>query len=101
MPINSRTKGAAFERLMVKKINQYLEAGNYNDRVKRNLDQTFMRGLADIYLGDFAIECKRYGESNTNGYRKGWWSQVMKSAGDKFIPFLIFISNINIFLISN
>ena len=93
MPINSRTKGAAFERLMVKKINQYLEAGNYNDRVKRNLDQTFMRGLADIYLGDFAIECKRYGESNTNGYRKGWWSQVMQSAGDKCIPILIYKYN--------
>ena len=48
MPINSRTKGAAFERLMVKKINQYLEAGNYNDRVKRNLDQTFMKGHKNL-----------------------------------------------------
>ena len=43
MPINSRTKGAGFERLMVKKINEYLEAGNYSHRVKRNLDQVYVK----------------------------------------------------------
>jgi len=90
MPINSRTKGAAFERLMVNKINSYLEAGNYSARVKRNLDQTYVKGLADIYLGDFAIECKRYGKSNTGCYRNAWWKQVTESASDKFIPILIY-----------
>ena len=90
MPINSRTKGAGFERLMVKKINEYLEAGNYTHRVKRNLDQVYVKDLADIYLGDFAIECKRYGKSNTGCYRNAWWQQVTKSASDKFIPILIY-----------
>ena len=90
MPINSRTKGAGFERLMVKKINEYLEAGNYSHRVKRNLDQVYVKDLADIYLGDFAIECKRYGKSNTGCYRNAWWQQVTKSASNKFIPILIY-----------
>jgi len=29
--VNSRTKGAAFERLMVKKINSYLNTGCYRN----------------------------------------------------------------------
>mgnify|MGYP000055850995 CR=1 FL=1 len=91
--INSRTKGAAFERLMVNKINARLELGNYENRVKRNLDQSFVKGLADIYLGNFCIELKRYGVSNTNMYRQSWWEQVLHSSGDNLIPVLIYKFN--------
>ena len=50
MPINSRTKGAAFERLIVRKINACLQQQGLEDRVSRNFDQSWKAGLADIYL---------------------------------------------------
>ena len=90
MPINSRTKGAAFERLIVNKINDCLSKNNQEDRVSRNFDQSWKAGLADIYFRNFCIECKRYGKSNTNMYKQAWWDQVIKSAGDKFVPVLIY-----------
>ena len=90
MPINSRTKGAAFERLIVNKINECLVKEELEDRVSRNFDQSWKAGLADIYFRNFAIECKRYGKSNTNMYRQEWWEQVIKSAGQDFIPILIY-----------
>ena len=90
MPINSRTKGAAFERLIVRKINDCLAKEGLEDRVARNFDQSWKAGLADIYFRNFAIECKRYGKSNTNMYRQEWWEQVLKSAGQDFIPILIY-----------
>lgn len=90
MPINSRTKGAAFERLIVSKINNYLESKNEDTRVTRNLDQAFIKGLADIYWGNIAIECKRYGKGSGNMYKSAWWDQVVNSAGDKFVPLLIY-----------
>ena len=90
MPINSRTKGAAFERLIVRKINDCLAKEGIEDRVARNFDQSWKAGLADIYFRNFAIECKRYGKSNTNMYKQEWWEQVLKSAGQDFIPILIY-----------
>ena len=90
MPINSRTKGAAFERLIVRKINECLAKEGLEDRVARNFDQSWKAGLADIYFRNFAIECKRYGKSNTNMYKQDWWEQVLKSAGQDFIPILIY-----------
>lgn len=90
MPINSRTKGAAFERLIVRKINDCLAKEGLEDRVARNFDQSWKAGLADIYFRNFAIECKRYGKSNTNMYKQDWWEQVLKSAGQDFIPILIY-----------
>ena len=93
MTINSRTKGAAFERLIVTKINECFAEEGIKDRVSRNFDQTWKPGLADIYFRNFCIECKRYGNSNTNMYRQAWWDQVVKSAGDDFIPLLIYKFN--------
>lgn len=90
MPINSRTKGAAFERLVVNKINECLKDNGQEDRVSRNFDQSWKAGLADIYFRNFCIECKRYGKSNTNMYKQDWWEQVLKSAGDKYTPVLIY-----------
>jgi len=91
--INSRAKGAAFERLIVNKINECLESVGIEDRVARNFDQSWKAGLADIYFQNFCIECKRYGDSNTNQYKQAWWDQVLKSAGDDFIPVLIYKFN--------
>ena len=92
--INSRTKGAAFERLIVNKINDCLEDLGMDRKAKRNLDQAYIKGLADIYIGQFAIECKRYGESkNTNMYKQAWWDQVVSSAGQNLIPILIYKYN--------
>lgn len=91
--INSRTKGAAFERLIVKKLNECLKDLNIDQRAKRNLDQAYIKGLADIYIGQFAIECKRYGDSSSNMYKQAWWDQVINSAGDKLIPILIYKFN--------
>jgi len=91
--INSRAKGAAFERLIVNKINDCLAEQGMDDRVSRNFDQSWKAGLADIYFKNFCIECKRYGDSNTNQYKEAWWQQVLKSAGDDFIPILIYKFN--------
>ena len=93
MTINSRTKGAAFERLIVNTINRCFKEEGIDDRVSRNFDQSWKAGLADIYFRNFAIECKRYGKSSTNMYKQSWWDQVVKSAGDDFIPLLIYKFN--------
>ena len=55
MPVNSRNKGAAFERYIVNKINDYFVSKNIDKRVKRNLDQYQEKGQADIYLDNIAI----------------------------------------------
>jgi len=91
--INSRAKGAAFERLIVNKINDCLAEQGMDDRVSRNFDQSWKAGLADIYFKNFCIECKRYGDSKTNQYKQAWWDQVLVSAGDDFIPILIYKFN--------
>ena len=93
MTINSRTKGAAFERFIVNKINECFKEEGIDDRVSRNFDQSWKAGLADIYYRNFCIECKRYGNSNTNMYKQSWWDQVVKSASDDFIPLLIYKFN--------
>ena len=53
--VNSRNKGAAFERLIVNKLNAVLEEKGLEERVKRNLDQYQTKGMADIYFKNFAI----------------------------------------------
>ncbi len=91
MPINSRTKGAAFERVICKKINTYLESKGSTETVKRNLDQYQTKGMADIYFRNFAIECKRYkNNGKQNIYKNEWWQQAIDSAGDDLIPGLIY-----------
>jgi hypothetical protein len=89
--VNSRNKGAAFERVIVNKINTLLESKGLDTRVKRNLDQYQTKGMADIYWDNFAIECKRYkaGGKKTM-YKNEWWQQAIDSAGDNLIPLLIF-----------
>ena len=88
---NSRTKGHNFERLVVKLINEFIKSKGGTKFVSRNLDQAQYKGQADIYWDNFAIECKRYGRSNTNMYKQAWWDQVCFAARDKFIPILIYM----------
>jgi hypothetical protein len=91
MPINSRTKGAAFERVICNKINTYLASKGSTDTVKRNLDQYQTKGMADIYWGNLAIECKRYkGNGKTDVFKNDWWNQAVESANDNLIPVLIY-----------
>jgi len=89
--VNARNKGAAFERLIVNKLNTVLEEKGLDDRVKRNLNQYQTKGMADIYFRNFAIECKRYkNNGNQNVYKNAWWQQAIESAGDDLIPILIY-----------
>ena len=48
--VNSRNKGAAFERIIVNKINSFCEANGFDERVKRNLDQYQSKGMADMWM---------------------------------------------------
>lgn len=86
--VNARNKGAAFERYIVNMLNTYFENKGIDKRVKRNLNQYQEKGQADIYLDNIAIECKRY-KSGSGMPRNNWWTQTLQSAGDKYIPILI------------
>ena len=89
--VNSRNKGAAFERVIVNKINTILESKGIDTRVKRNLDQYQTKGMADVYWDKFAIECKRYKNNGKKTvYKNEWWKQAVESAGDNLIPILIY-----------
>ena len=65
--VNSRNKGAAFERHICNFLNDLLEKRGLDRSVKRNLDQYQTKGLADLYFENFAIECKRYKNEKTIG----------------------------------
>ena len=55
MPINSRNKGATFERQIANALMQDL---NLRNPVKRILEQTRTKELPDLTLGNWCIECK-------------------------------------------
>ena len=57
MPVNSRAKGANFEREIGNLLVQDL---NLTNPVKRILEQTRTKELPDLRLGRWCIECKRY-----------------------------------------
>ena len=58
MSINSRNKGAAFERQIA---NALINDLNLKNPVKRILEQTRTKELPDLRLGRWCIECKAYG----------------------------------------
>ena len=90
MPINSRTKGATFEREVAKILNDFFESEGIDYVCKRNLDQYQSKNLCDINIPHHAVECKFYKEGDW--YQQGWWDQVCKST-DGRIPVLIFKYN--------
>ena len=85
---NSRNKGAAFEREIANSLN---EEFNLTLPLKRILEQTREKFLPDLILGNWYLECKRYGQGNEPVEK--WWSQVLDAAKDRGIPALIYKFN--------
>ena len=88
MSINSRNKGAAFERQIA---NALIEDLNLKNPVKRILEQTREKHLPDLILGNWFLECKRYGQGAEP--LESWWDQVIKSTPEGCLPALIYKFN--------
>ena len=89
MPVNSRAKGANFEREIGNLLVQDL---NLTNPVKRILEQTRTKELPDLRLGRWCIECKRYGDGGEPP--KEWWEQVLRSCSEgSLMPALIYKFN--------
>ena len=89
MPVNSRAKGANFEREIGNLLVQDL---NLTNPVKRILEQTRTKELPDLRLGRWCIECKRYGDGGEPP--KEWWEQVLRSCSEELLmPPLIYKFN--------
>ena len=89
MPVNSRAKGANFEREIGNLLVQDL---NLTNPVKRILEQTRTKELPDLRLGRWCIECKRYGDGGEPP--KDWWEQVLRSCSEEsLMPALIYKFN--------
>ena len=84
---DSRNKGASFERQICKLIKQ-----NLNYDAKRNLDQYQSKGMADIIIPGWSIECKAYLKGTT--FKRAWWEQAKESAATlNLTPVLIYKYN--------
>ena len=89
MSINSRNKGAAFERQIA---NALIVDLNLTKPVKRILEQTRTKELPDLMLGRWCIECKAYGSGAEP--RPDWWDQVLASSkADNLRPALVYKFN--------
>ncbi len=58
MPINSRNKGASFERQVANILNDFFERQGIDYRTKRNLVQYQEKDLCDLNIPFHAVECK-------------------------------------------
>ena len=87
---DSRTKGAVFERDIVKRINAFADDHALGFTCKRNLDQYQTSDLCDIQIPRHSIECKAY--KSGWWFHTGWWDQVCEACGDD-IPVLIYKFN--------
>ena len=88
--INSRQKGASFERDIAKRLNNFFEEHAIDFKAKRNLEQYQEKDLGDLNIPNHTNECKRY--ASGNWYKEDWWEQVCQSCG-KEIPVLIWKYN--------
>ena len=89
MSINSRNKGAAFERQIAKAL---IEDLNLKNPVKRILEQTRTKELPDLMLGTWCIECKAYGTGAET--RPDWCDQVLTSSNQHNLkPALVYKFN--------
>ena len=89
MPVNSRAKGANFEReignLLVKDL-------GLKNPVKRILALTSTKELPDLMLGRWCIDRKRYRDGSEPS--ADWWNQVLiASRNDNQIPALVYKFN--------
>ena len=92
MPINSRTKGASYERKVVGVLNEFFLQINFDVTCKRNLDQYQTAGQSDINIPFHSVECKHYKECNW--LKPEWLRQECDSADNEgTIPVLIFKFN--------
>ena len=81
MAINSRTKGANFEREIG---NMLVEQLDLKQPVKRILEQTRTKELPDLKLGRWCLECKRYGDGADP--TEDWRNQVLSATGNAEFP---------------
>ena len=88
--INSRTKGAAFERQVAGILNKFFQCEKIDYACKRNLDQYQTKNLCDINIPFHAVECKAYKEGEW--VKPEWWRQVCQSR-DARIPVLVYKFN--------
>ncbi len=88
MAINSRTKGANFEREIG---NLLMEQLDLKQPVKRILEQTRTKELPDLKLGRWCIECKRYGDGAEPSSE--WWDQVLAATAEGGFPALVYKFN--------
>ena len=88
--INSRNKGASFERDIAKRLNIFFEERDIDFKAKRNLEQYQEKDLGDLNIPKHIIECKRY--ASGNWYKEDWWQQICNSCGTD-IPVLIWKYN--------
>ena len=88
--INSRNKGASFERDIAKRLNIFFKEKGVDFKAKRNLEQYQEKDLGDLNIPNHIIECKRY--ASGNWYREDWWQQVCDSCEEE-IPVLIWKYN--------
>ena len=87
---DSRNKGAAFERDIVKRINAFADQHALGFTCKRNLDQYQTADLWDIQIPRHSIECKAY--KSGWWFAPAWWEQVCAACGDD-TPVLIYKFN--------
>ena len=87
---DSRNKGAAFERAIVKRLNAFFEERGDAIECKRNLDQYQANNLCDIEIPGYAIECKAY--KSGWWFAPAWWDQVCRSANGR-TPVLVWKFN--------
>ncbi len=85
--VNSRTKGAQFEREIVNLMRDWL-GDEATHGLRRNLTQYQVADEGDLKLGPFLIECKRYAKGDI--HQGWWWDQILKAAGKEYIPLLIY-----------
>lgn len=87
--VNSRNKGASFERDIIKSLRMDLGDVVDAESLKRNLTQYQKKDETDIIVGElFAVECKRY--ASGNWYQQAWLDQCYKSAALlNMIPVLV------------
>jgi hypothetical protein len=88
--VDSRNKGAAFERHIARLLNEFFKNNNIEFKCKRNLEQYQEKELGDLNIPNHVIECKRY--ASGNWYKDSWWQQVVASAEGK-IPVLVWKYN--------
>ena len=87
---DSRNKGAAFEREIVHRLNDFFVDQDIIFDCKRNLSQYQIKNLTDIEIPYHAIECKFYKEGWW--WKDEWWHQACDSCANK-IPVLVYKFN--------